>query len=390
VDVTQDELERVRKPIEEASGLPNAAYTSAQHFRRERDTLIARTWAACLFTDSLPSEPFAQPLDFMGLPLLVTRDREGMLRVFHNVCSHRGMKLVAEPIPLPGLISCRYHGWSYTARGELKRTPHIGGVHQHACAGFDGTAHGLKEVPSAVFMGMLFINLSGEAPEFAAHIAPLEARTRALMGMRGLSELELGGAESHLTLTVHCNWKLAVENYCEAYHLPWVHPSLNSYSRLEDHDCFVDTEGFCGQRSLAYRLSDAAGTRLPHFAGWPAERTHIAEYPMLYPNVLLGFHADHAFAAILLPLAPDTTREELRIWYVGEGAHAEEYESCRVATHSAWRGVFSEDVFAVEGMQQGRVSPGYAGGVFSPVMDALTHHFHRWVASRLSEGSPAA
>jgi choline monooxygenase len=387
--VSAEELRRVLQPIGEARGLPNSAYTSGEHFQRERDSLIGRTWAGCLFVDSLPGEPFAQPLDFMGLPLLVTRDRQGELRVFHNVCSHRGMKLVAEPSPLPGLISCRYHGWSYTARGELKRTPHIGGINQHTCAGFDNIAHGLKPVRSAVFMGILFINLSGDAPEFTRYIGPLKARAERLMGDGGWSQLALDGTHSHLTLEVRSNWKLAVENYCEAYHLPWVHPSLNSYSRLEDHDSFIDSDGFSGQRSLAYRLSDVAGTRLPRFAGWPADRTHIAEYPTLYPNVLLGFHADHAFAAILSPLAPDATREDLRIWYVEEGASADEYQSCRAATHAAWRGVFGEDVFAVEGMQQGRVSPGYQGGVFSPAMDALTHHFHRWVASRLSEAPPA-
>lgn len=378
------------KPIGEARGLPNAAYTSQEHFLRERDALIARTWAACLFIDTLPSEPFAQPLDFLGLPLLVTRDRQGELRVFHNVCSHRGMRLVAEPMPLPGLISCRYHGWSYTVRGELKRTPYLGGIHEHTCAGFDNAQHGLKPVRSAVFMGMLFVNLSGDGPDFARHVAPLRARAEALIGPDGWSQLALEGAHSHLTVEVRSNWKLAVENYCESYHLPWVHPSLNSYSRLEDHDCFVDGDGFSGQRSLAYRLSDVAGTRLPRFAHWPAERMHIAEYPTLYPNVLLGFHADHAFAGIVLPLAPDLTREELRIWYVGEGAKADEYQSCRAATHAAWRGVFGEDVFAVEGMQQGRVSPGYDGGVFSPLMDQLTHHFHRWVASRLCAAPSAA
>jgi choline monooxygenase len=75
----------------------------------------------------------------------------------------------------------------------------------------------------------------------------------------------------------------------------------------------------------------------------------------------------------------------VRIFYVEEGATSEAYGACRAATHAAWREVFSEDVFAVEGMQAGRASPGYHGGVFSPVMDAATHHFHRWVAQRLAE-----
>jgi choline monooxygenase len=381
--ISAERLQRVLQPIGAASGLPNAAYTSVEHFRYERDAVISSTWAGLAFTDTIPERPYAQPLDFMGLPLLITRDREGELRVFHNVCSHRGMKLVAEPTEVPALICCRYHCWSYTTGGELKRTPHIGGVDRHTTPGFDNSRHGLKAVRSAELMGMLFVNLSGEAPAFEQYIAPLRSRAGALMGEGGWSSLRAGVDHSHLSLEVRCNWKLAVENYCEAYHLPWVHPGLNTYSRLEDHHCFLDAEGFSGQQSLAYRMSEAAGTKLPRLSEWPAERMHVAEYPSLYPNVLLGFHADHAFAVILTPLEVGLTREEMRIFYVGEGASIESYGNCRAATLAAWRGVFAEDIFAVEGMQQGRASPGYEGGVFSPVMDQPSHHFHRWMAARL-------
>jgi len=381
--ISLERLQRVLRPIDRATGLPNAAYTSGDFFHYERDEVLGRTWAGLTFTDTIPDRPFAQPLEFMGLPLLITRDRHGALQVFHNVCSHRGMKLVAEPTEVQGLITCRYHCWSYATNGDLKATPHIGGVNQHTCDGFSNSEHGLKSVRSAIFMGILFINLSGDAPDFDQHIAPLRQRTTRLVGAEGWSRLQTGRTDSHLTLDVRCNWKLAVENYCEAYHLPWIHPSLNSYSKLEDHFCFLDSTDFAGQGSLAYRLSDVAGTHLPALADWPSERTHVAEYPALYPNVLLGFHVDHAFAVILTPMAADLTREDMRIFYVEDGATADTFGACRAATRAAWQVVFGEDVLAVEGMQQGRASPGYQGGVFSPVMDAPTHHFHRWVASKL-------
>jgi choline monooxygenase len=384
--VDPERLERVLRPIGEASGLPNEAYVDLEHFRRERDEVLGRTWAGLAFSDSLPRRPYALPVDFMGLPLLVTRDRTGALRVFHNVCSHRGIKLVAQPTEVQGVISCRYHCWAYALNGDLKATPHIGGVNRHSVEGFENARHGLRAVRSAEFMGMIFINLSGDAPEFDRHIGPLRRRASELVGESGWGDLRPGTEHSRLVLEVRCNWKLAVENYCEAYHLPWVHPALNEYSRLEDHYCFSDAADFAGQGSLAYRLSDVAGTRLPRLAAWPADRTHVAEYPSLYPNVLLGFQADHAFALILTPVAPDLTREEVRIFYVGDGAESEAYGGCRAATHAAWEGVFREDVFAVEGMQLGRASPGYQGGVFSPVMDQPTHHFHRWVATRLAAG----
>jgi choline monooxygenase len=388
--ISPDRLQRVLRPIREACGLPNAAYVDAAYFAHERDQVIGRTWAGLSFADSLPERPYAYPVDFMGLPLLITRDRDGVLRVFHNVCSHRGMKLVAEPTEVRGLVNCRYHCWAYAPSGELKATPHLGGVNRHTAEGFDNAAHGLKAVRSAEFMGIIFINLSGDAVDFEQHIAALKRRAAALLGADGWRELRPGAAHGRLVLEVRCNWKLAVENYCEAYHLPWVHPALNDYSRLEDHYCFADAAEFAGQGSLAYRLSEVAGTRLPRLTQWPSERIHLAEYPALYPNVLLGFQADHAFAVILTPLSPASTLEEVRIFYVGDGAHADLYADCRAATQAAWNVVFREDVFAVEGMQQGRASPGYQGGVFSPVMDEPTHHFHRWVAAKLAAAGHAA
>ncbi|MFI4891255.1 MAG: aromatic ring-hydroxylating dioxygenase subunit alpha [Steroidobacterales bacterium] len=381
--IPADRLNRVLAPTPEASGLPNIAYTGAEYFCYEREVVVGRSWAGLVFTDVIPERPCAYPVEFMGLPLLVTRDRSGQLRVFHNVCSHRGIQLVAQAVDVPGVITCRYHCWSYALNGDLKSTPHIGGVGQHAWAGFNNAEHGLKAVPSAEFLGVLFVNLSGDAPPFDQHIAPLRARAMRLAGAGGLALLRPAAGDAGMMLEVRCNWKLAVENYCESYHLPWVHPSLNSYSRLEDHYCFTDGADFSGQGSLAYRLSDVAGTKLPRLPEWPADQMHVAEYPSLYPNVLLGFHADHAFAIILVPLAADRTREDVRIFCVADGADAESYRSCRAAIHEAWRGVFTEDVFAVEGMQAGRESPGYGGGVFAPGMDQATHHFHRWVATKL-------
>ncbi|MBV8341604.1 MAG: aromatic ring-hydroxylating dioxygenase subunit alpha [Gammaproteobacteria bacterium] len=379
-------LAQVLRPIAQARGLPNVAYTSEDYFRYERETLIAHTWAGITFVDDLPERPFALPVEFMGLPLLVTRDRHGTLRVFHNACSHRGMKLVAEPGEIRGVITCRYHCWSYAANGELKATPHLGGVEQHHASGFVNSEHGLKPVRSAIFMGVLFVNLSGDAPEFAEHAAELVRRAEGFLGAGGWAELRPGASDARLTLTAQCNWKLAVENYCEAYHLPWVHPELESYSRLDEHYAFLGAD-FAGQGSLAYRGSDIAGAHLPRLAAWPADRLNVAEYPAMYPNVLLGFQSDHAFAILLVPEAPGRTREEVRMFYVGDGATSDAYRACRAATLAAWRLVFEQDLPAVEQMQLGRASPGYDGGVFSPVMDTATHHFHCWVARRLTSGS---
>jgi choline monooxygenase len=312
----------------------------------------------------------------------VLRDKSDDLRVFHNVCSHRGEQLVSESCQVQGMLRCPYHSWTYGLDGQLRGTPHIGGVGVHEADDFDRARHGLKPVRSALWLDLIFVNLSGDAIPFEEHIAPLMKRWEGFWGEAGFELLRRVNMGGSLELRIRANWKLAVENYCESYHLPWVHPGLNTYSRLEDHYHIFGDDLFSGQGSTAYNLADVAGTSLPTFPAWPRDKLRHAEYLSLYPNVLLGLQADHFFAMVLEPEAPDSTRETLQVYYVGDDADSDAFAAARSATLESWRVVFAEDVRVVEGMQKGRASPGFKGGVFSAVMDTPTHHFHRWVASR--------
>ncbi len=379
---TKDQINAVQQPIETANGMPNSAYTSQQAFEFERDNVFAPSWAAVGFVSELPENGYVKPIDFMGLPIALLRNQEGQINVFHNVCSHRGMRLVQAERSVPTMLVCPYHSWTYNLDGELKATPHIGGVNIHQADNMDCSQHGLKPIRSAIWMGMIFINLSGEADDFDVHTQPLTEHWAEFIGEDGLDLLRLPPDFNSLTIDVNCNWKLAVENYCEAYHLPYIHPRLNSYSKLEDHYNIMIVDRFGGQGSWAYTLAESAGTRLHAFPDWPLEQLSTAEYVSFYPNVLLGLQADHAFAIILDPVSHNFTRERLELYMVGEESTQESYASCRDVTLKAWREVFSEDVQVVEGMQQGRNSPAYNGGVFSPVMDNASHHFHQWVASK--------
>lgn len=382
--LSPDTIAAINRPTAEATGLPNEAYTSAEFQRMERDVLLANTWMCIGMASDLPIKGYALPLNVLGLPLLVLKDKADTTRVFHNVCSHRGEQLVSQPCQVQGMLRCPYHSWTYALDGKLRGTPHIGGIGIHEVEGFNQAAHGLKQVRSAVWMDLIFVNLSGDAPPFEEHIAPLMERWEPFWGTQGFNLLRRVNMGGSLKLEIQANWKLAVENYCESYHLPWVHPALNNYSRLEDHyHIFID-DLLSGQGSTAYNLADVAGTSLPQFPAWPERQLRNAEYVSLYPNVLLGIQADHFFALVLEPLAPDRTREHLQIYYVGDEAQGDAFAAARTATLEAWRLVFSEDVGVVEGMQRGRASPGFRGGLFSPVMDTPTHHFHRWVANRLT------
>ena len=381
--LSASEYDAVHREIATASGLPNRVYVCAQTAAMERDSVLTNTWTCIGFESDLePSS--ALPVELMGLPLLMVRDAAGRIRVFHNVCRHRGHRLVQQACALQGSVRCPYHSWTYDFDGRLRGTPHIGGTGIHELEGFDRQQRGLFGVRTAVWLGMVFINLSANAAPFTQHIAPLEQRWQPLVGGNGLASLCAADDRPKLQIEVTANWKLAVENYCESYHLPWIHPQLNAYSRIEDHYPIIATDWGAGQGTTVFDFNSRAGIRFPPFADWPDEQRQVAEYIALFPNILLGLHIDHLFAILLLPVAHDRTREIVQYYFVGDEALGEQYATARHTLTNGWRGVFNEDIGVVEGMQSGRHSPAFDGGAFSPALDGATHYFHRWIADRLT------
>ncbi|WP_299614353.1 aromatic ring-hydroxylating dioxygenase subunit alpha [uncultured Tateyamaria sp.] len=368
-------LDAVRRPVASAHGLPNAHYVDPSVFEEERAALLMSGWSGLAAAADVPAPGDAVPLTFLGMPLLLIRDKAGAVRVFHNICRHRGMILVDAPRKIEGAIRCPYHSWCYSTEGRLVSTPHVGGPGKNTVDGIDKDLLGLIEVRSHIWMGVVWVNLSGNAPAFEDANADLLARWAEFD-----KPLYHGGTDSQFELTVNCNWKLAVENYCESYHLPWVHPDLNTYSRLEDH-YHIETPGrYSGQGTLVYRqLKGEDGHTFPDFDGLSDMWDTAAEYITAYPNVLLGVHRDHAFAIILVPQAPGQTVEKIHLFY----AQPDTDPALRARNTEQWKQVFSEDIFVVEGMQRGRQTPMFDGGRFSPAMDGPTHLFHDWVAERM-------
>lgn len=374
------DLSGVLAPVERARGLPNEHYVSRTAFEEEKRAVLFASWCGIGFAKDIPQPGDAMPIDFLGMPLLAVRDRQGRVGVFQNTCRHRGMILVEEKRRITGAIRCPYHSWCYSLNGDLRATPHIGGPGFNTHKDVDRETLGLHRVRFHIWQDVIFVNISGDAPAFEEAMADLIARWREFE-----RPLFHGGAEASFKLEVQANWKLAVENYCESYHLPWVHPGLNSYSRLEDHYNIEAPGLYSGQGTLVYRqLKNDVGASFPDFPDLSDKWQEGAEYIAVYPNVLLGVHRDHTFAIVLQPIDIDRTIEHVEIYYAEDISGDAGLRELNGTNAEQWRTVFEEDVFVVEGMQKGRHGVLFDGGRFSPAMDGPTHSFHRWVADRVA------
>lgn len=374
-DTPATDLSPVRRPLGQAQGLPNAHYIDPTVNEEEKHAVLFSSWAGLAVAADVPEVGDAKPLTFLGIPLLLIRGKDGIVRVFENICRHRGMILVDEAKKIEGAIRCPYHSWCYSTKGDLVATPHVGGPGQNTHEAIDKSELGLNEVRSHIWFDTVFINIDGKAP-------PFEEVHKDLLQRWSLTDQPMhhGGADSRFVLDVATNWKLAVENYCESYHLPWVHPGLNSYSRLEDHYNIAEQGKYSGQGTLVYQqLKADDGTAFPDFENLTDDWRNGGEYIAVYPNVLLGVQRDHWFVIVLEPIAQAQTREHIHLYY----ASANTDDALRQKNAGLWKEVFEEDIFVVEGMQKGRQAPNFDGGHFSPAMDGPTHCFHDWVAGKI-------
>jgi len=222
------QLEGCTSPIHQAHGIPNEYYTRSECFEMEGEHLFNKGWFAVGFVKDLPQPGSVLPVNYFNNPLLVVKSKQDeKIRVFQNVCRHRGMILIEKPTVLKGAIRCPYHSWCYKQTGEVVATPHIGGPGYNYHSGIDKSELSLLEVRSHIWRDVIFVNPDGMAPPFEEVHQPLLDRW-SVFEQPMYSDM----SDSSFKLEVNGNWKLAVENYLESYHLPWVHPGLNSYSKL--------------------------------------------------------------------------------------------------------------------------------------------------------------
>ena len=366
-----------------ARGLPNAAFTDPEFHALEKARLFTRTWVFAAPASTVPETGDILPVEVAGHPVILVRGRDARVRVFHNVCPHRGSRLVTEPMCRKAALTCPYHAWSYGLDGALKGRPHyLGhGRHQTGPEIADDDVS-LFEVPSRTWHDWVFVNLDRQAQPFESFIAPVEEH------FADYDITQFRRSEQTMTVEFSCNWKLAVENYCDFYHVFVVHPALDRMMSSQTRRSMwpggchlLNGYAFTGSGS-GIAVSDG-GLGLPVQSGLAPESAQGAVYTAFFPNFAVNVYPDSLQAVLFEPVAADRTVMRLWFYYVGEAAHSQAHAGARARLWEDWALLNAEDEGICRRLQEGRACDAYDGGRLAPHWDEGTVHFHRQVAQAI-------
>lgn len=243
----RNQLPKVRAALEAGYALPSSWYSDPVVFEAERAQIFVKEWLYFGHVSSLPDGPCYLTRDIVGFPIIVTRDSEGSLHAFLNMCRHR-LHPVAKGCGQATRLACPYHAWTYDMAGELIGVPRSAEVFKRDGRDFPRHKLGLIPMQLQTWGPLLFINIDLGAPSLAEKIGPLVEYNKRFLS----DEFSHVGDVSWLAgktfkakprfsgeRVMNCNWKTYRDNGNECYHCPIVHPELEQSFKTPDIEWYL-------------------------------------------------------------------------------------------------------------------------------------------------------
>ena len=338
---------------------PISRYSSPERFERERAMILRRKPVIAAQSSELEGERAFLAKNFLGLPVLLTRDENKTVHAFLNVCRHRGAKLERETSGCKRIFTCPYHGWSWTSQGELRAVPQ----EEQGFPDLPRAERGLRRLPATEAHGFIWIIANPESAEMPEIDDWLPGLAKDFQWL-GLADHRVAVIDN---LDIAANWKLLLEGGLEAYHFRVAHrntvasyfpDNLSTYRMFGPH-----------VRTVLPRISMPDMRDVPE-TDWQIRRDANLLYT-LTPTTQLLVQQDHVMWMHLEPLAEYRTGVRVATLVPRSIPDTDETQGRWEKNQKITMAALSEDFKLGEEIQAGFASRGNPSHLFGRFEGAL-------------------
>lgn len=286
------------------SGLAPWTYLNDELAELEKDTLFRRHWQLACHVSNLPERGSYITFDIVGERAIVMRGDDGEIRAFHNLCRHRGSRVLDKKRGVcKKVMICPFHGWGYNLDGTL-RSP----TAPESLPKLDKHEHGLKPIELDIWMGFVFLRfLPGNQPKISELLSRHEKEV-APYGTQDMVPVHGGYWQQEMKV----NWKAVRDVDNEGYHVPMAHPGLHDLygKNYYDEPIINGTNRSFGE--LTDSPSHLWSVRhykkiLPDFPNLSGPNKRAWLYIGVFPNTVISFYPESAAFYQEYPLASGRT-----------------------------------------------------------------------------------
>jgi phenylpropionate dioxygenase-like ring-hydroxylating dioxygenase large terminal subunit len=337
-------------------------YLSPARYAAEQDKLFRRLPVPIAPSALLPQAGSYACAGGYGVPVLLTRDRDGVAHAFLNGCRHRGSKLVPEEGPQRGkLIVCPYHAWSYDMTGRLVAVPK-----EESFADLDKSTMGLAPLTCREVGGIIWVGLDRRREVNFDHLDAIRDDFDAL----GVRDMHLFAKRVH---DVPANWKLIMDTFLEGYHVIRLH-SKKLGDMFEDTVVHVERLG-PNLRQTSGRLNFKRAMVDEHGHSAKSVRRIVTFVYNLLPNTAVIFSPDYVNLLVFMPQGPDRTRVE-NFMLTNTAPLTEKLQNKWERSLKLTDGAAFPEDFAAAALNQEGLAAGVSEHMTLGAMEEAIHHFH--------------
>jgi len=355
--------------------LPPAAFANEAFFSWEQNNLINHGWNCVARTDHLPDVGDYRTFELASMPLILIRDGRQTLRVFSNVCRHRGM-ILAEGEGNCRRLQCPFHGWTYDLDGNL-----IAAAMMDQTKGFNKNDFGLIEIPIETVDGFVFINPAKSA-------TPVKQMLGDFQKVHAPWNLEDMVTTRRKRFEVRCNWKLFVQVFMEYYHLPLVHRQTLGEIQYQP----ADEEVFnTGNYVSLFGLHEGTGAvletdRTQTFGSIPGlddRQSRGSRYTQMFPSLIMCCTRDCMWFYECYPVSTNESVFYMNSCFPKRTVERDDFEDIARAYYERWDIALAEDIEVLEKQQRGMSSPLATTTRYS-WMESGVALFEQWIDDQVS------